>query len=82
MKNKKCSSCYYLHVQELFLKSKLDDQKGAKIHDVFGLSPNHLSSTNSGNKYYISMNFKTLQTPSNSRDLMEIFKLWHDIKYI
>ena len=44
-------------VQDVFLKSKLIDQKGAKIDDVYGLSPNHVSSTNNGNKYYISMSF-------------------------
>ena len=44
-------------VQDVFLKSKLVDHKGAKIDDVFGLSPNHVSSTNNGNNYYISMNF-------------------------
>ena len=44
-------------VQDVFLKAKLDDHKGAKIDDVFRLSPNHVSSTNNGNKYYISMNF-------------------------
>ena len=44
-------------VQDVFLKSKLIDHKGAKIDDVFGLSPNHVSSTNNGNKYYINMNF-------------------------
>ena len=47
-------------VQDVFLKSKLVDHKGAKIDDVFGLSPNHVSSTNNGNKYYISMNFQIL----------------------
>ena len=66
-------------VQAIFWKSKLVDQKGAKIDDVFGLSPNHVSSTNNGNKYYISMNFKIVSTPSNSRDFKENFKLWHDI---
>ena len=44
-------------VQDVLLKSKLVDYKGAKIEDVFGLSPNHVSSTNNGNKYYICMNF-------------------------
>ena len=44
-------------VQDVFLKSKLVNHKGAKIDDVFGLSPNHVSTTNNGNKYYISMNF-------------------------
>ena len=44
-------------VQDVFLKSKLGDYKGAKIDDVFGLSPNHVSSINNNNKYYISMNF-------------------------
>ena len=47
-------------VQDVFLKSKLVDHKGAKIDDVFGLFPNHVSSTNNSNKYYISMNFKIL----------------------
>ena len=47
-------------VQDVFLKSKLVDQKGAKIDDIFGLSPNHISSTNNGNKYYRSMNFEIL----------------------
>ena len=47
-------------VQDVFLKSKLVGQKSAKIDDVFGLSPNHVSSTNNGNKYYIIMNFKIL----------------------
>ena len=47
-------------VQDVFLKSKLVNHKGAKIDDVFGLSPNHVSTTNNGNKYYISMNFKIL----------------------
>ena len=47
-------------VQVLFLKSKSVDQKGAKIDDVFGLSPNHVSSTSNSNKYYIIMNFKIL----------------------
>ena len=40
-------------VQDVFLKSKLVYQKFAKIDDVFGLSANHFSSTNNGNKYYI-----------------------------
>ena len=40
-------------VQDVVLKLKLVDHKGAKIDDVFGLSPDHVSSTNSGNKYYI-----------------------------
>ena len=44
-------------VQDVFLKSKLVDHKGEKIDDVFGLSPNHVSATNNGNKHYISMNF-------------------------
>ena len=35
----------------LFLKSKLVDQKSAKIDDIFGLSPHHVSSNNNGNKY-------------------------------
>ena len=69
----------------MFIDS-LYNQKGAKIDGVFALSPNNVSSTNNGNKYYISMNFKILQTPSNSRDFKENFKLWHDIfsllKYI
>ena len=39
-------------VQDVFLKSKLVDHKGAKIDDIFGLSPNQVSSTNNGNKYY------------------------------
>ena len=41
-------------VQDVFLKSNLVDHKGAKIDDVFGLSPNHVSSTNNGNKYEFS----------------------------
>ena len=45
-------------VQDVFLKSKLVDHKCDKVDDVFGLSPNHVSSTNNGNKYYISMNFQ------------------------
>ena len=56
MKNNKC----LLNLQDIFLKSKLVNQKGAKIDDVFGLSPNHVLSPNNGNKYYISMNFKIL----------------------
>ena len=47
-----------VHVQDVFWKSKLVDQKDAKIDDVFGLSPNHVLSTNNGNKYYISVTFK------------------------
>ena len=47
-------------VQDVFLKSKLVNHKGAKIDDVFGLPPNHVSSTNNGNKYFISMNFQIL----------------------
>ena len=43
-----------------FFKSKLVDQNGADIDDVFALSPNHVSSFNNGTKYYISMNFKIL----------------------
>ena len=60
MKNKKCSLILFYYIQDIFLKSKLADQKGAKIDDVFGLSPNHDSSTKNGNKYYISMDFKIL----------------------
>ena len=59
MKNKKCSLILLL-LQDVFLKSKLVDKKGSKIDDVFGLYPNHVSSTNNGNKYYIIMNFKIL----------------------
>ena len=44
------SLCYCL--QDRFLKLKLVDRKGAKIDDVFGLSPNHVSSANIGNKHY------------------------------
>ena len=44
-------------VLDVFLRSKLVDHKGEKIDDVFGLSLNHVSLTNNGNKYYISMNF-------------------------
>ena len=44
-------------VQDVFLKSKLVDQKGAKIDDVFGLSPNHVSLTNNGNKHYIKYKY-------------------------
>ena len=43
---------------DVFIKSKLVDRKGAKIDDVFGLSPNHVSSTNNGNKYYIDTNLE------------------------
>ena len=48
------------------------------LNDVMGLSPNHDFSFKNGNKYYISMNFKILQTPTNSRDFKGNFKLWHD----
>ena len=47
-------------VQDIFWKSKLVDHKSAKIDDVFGFSPNHVSSTNNGNKYCISINLKIL----------------------
>ena len=47
-------------VQDVFLKSKLVDHKGAKIDDEFGLSSNYVSSINNGNRYYISMNFQIL----------------------
>ena len=47
-------------VQDVFLKSKLVDHKGAKIDDVFRLSPNHVSSSNNDTMYYISMNFEIL----------------------
>ena len=44
-------------VHDVFLKSKLVDHNCVKIDYVFGLSPNHVSSTNNGDKYYINMNF-------------------------
>ena len=44
-----------------------------------GLFPSHAFSSKNGNKYYVSMNFMLLQTPSNSRDFKENFKLWHMI---
>ena len=47
-------------VQDVFLKSRLVDHKGAKIDDVLGLFPNRVLSPNKGNKYYISMNFEIL----------------------
>ena len=65
-------------VQDVFLKSKLVYHKDAKIDDVCGWSPKHVSSTNNSNQYYISMNFQILRTPSHSRDFKEKFKLWHD----
>ena len=57
MKNKKCTliSCYNL--RDIFLKSKLVHQKGAKIDDVFGLSPNHVLSSTNGNKYSYKYEF-------------------------
>ena len=55
-----CIDSFVVIVQDVYLKSKLVDHKDATIDDVFGLSPNHVSSTNNGNKYYISMNFKIL----------------------
>ena len=51
IRNVHCFSRYYL--QDLFLKTKLVERKGAKINDVFRLSPNHVLSYNSGNNYYI-----------------------------
>ena len=42
------------------LKSKLVDQKRAKMDDVFGLSPNHVLSSNNGHKYHISSNLEIL----------------------
>ena len=45
---------------DVFSKSKLVDHKGAKINDDLDLTPNHVSSTNNGNKYYISINFQIL----------------------
>ena len=37
-------------VQDVFFKSKSVQQNGAKIDDVFGLSPNNVLSTNNGIK--------------------------------
>ena len=57
MKNKKMFiDSLVIIIQDVFFKSKLVCQKCAKIDDVFGWSPNHVSSNNNGNKYYISMN--------------------------
>ena len=48
------SRCY---LQNLFLKSKLFDEKVPKIDDVIGLSPNHIFLSNNGHKVLCKYEF-------------------------
>ena len=45
---------------EYIIQIKLVHQKGAKIDDVTGLSPNHVLSSNNGNNYYLNTNFENV----------------------